>query len=172
MIDSATVRRAGNKLELRDLALHTCSLIRDKSLDPNLYPMSVRAKSDVQVAVDKLLFTDEEDNEIPILRAFVRFKLAAYNREDRSSASQLFKIGAEFRVDYFVKKQLTDREIKVFGDYNAVHNVWPFWRQHVQQTVNQASLPRVTVPLFRQPPGTPKTKKTPRRRAQDRIAIH
>ena len=172
MIDIATVRRAGNKLELRDLALHTCSFTRDKSLDPNLYPMSVRAKSDVQVAVDQLLFTDEEGNEIPILRAFVRFKLAAYNREDRSSASQLFKISTEFRVDYFVKKQLTEREIKAFGDYNAVHNVWPFWRQHVQQTVNQASLPRVTIPLFRQPPGTPRTKKTPRRRAREQLSIH
>ena len=172
MIDIATVRRAGNKLELRDLALHSCSLTRDKSLDPNLYPLSVRAKSDVQVAVDQLLFTDEEDNEIPILRAFVKFKLAAYSREDRSSANQLFNISAEFRVDYFVRKKLTDREIKAFGDYNAVHNVWPFWRQHVQQTVDQACLPRVTIPLFRQPLGTPKTKKTPRRRAREQIAIH
>ena len=172
MIDNATVRRASNKLELRDIALHTCSLIRDTTLDPNLYPISVRAESDVQVAVDQLLFTDEGNDKIPILRAYVRFSLAAFSREDTSGASEIFKIGAEYRVDYFAKKQLTDLEVKAFGDYNAVHNVWAFWRQHVQQTVNQACLPRVTIPLFRQPDGTPRTKRTPRRRTTKKLAVH
>ena len=172
MIDNATVRGASSKLELRDIALHTCSLTRDKTVDPNLYPFSVRAKSDVQVAVDQLLFTDEESDEIPILRAYVRFSVAAFKKEDKSSKRQLFKIRAEYRVDYLVLKQLTSLEIKAFGDYNAVHNIWPFWRQHVQQTVSQASLPRITIPLFRQAPNAPRRKRTPRRKPKEKLEIH
>lgn len=172
MIDNATVRRASNKLEFRDIALHTCSLTRDETVDPHLYPFSVRATSDVRVAVDQLLFTDEENDEIPILRAYVRLSVAAFKKEDTSSARQLFKIRAEYRVDYLVLKQLTELEIKAFGDYNAVHNIWPFWRQHVQQTVNQASLPRVTIPLFRQAPGTRRRKRTPRRKPRAKLDIH
>ena len=170
MIDNAAIRRASNKLELRVIALHTCSLTRDTTLDPNLYPLSVRAESDVQVAVDQLLFADEENDKIPILRAYVRISLAAFGREDRSGANDIFKIKAEYRVDYFAKKELTKLEVKAFGDYNAVHNIWPFWRQHVKQTVDAAGLPRVTIPFFRQPSGAPRAKRTPRGRTKEKLA--
>jgi hypothetical protein len=38
--------------------------------------------------------------------------------------------------------------IKIFAELNSVHNVWPFWRQHVFDIVSRARLPHLNVPLF------------------------
>jgi hypothetical protein len=44
--------------------------------------------------------------------------------------------------------ELSQGAIKIFADLNSIHNVWPFWRQHVFDVVGRARLPHITVPLF------------------------
>ena len=157
-MDERAVRRAQDKLELLDIVLHTSSLERDASIDPLLYPTHVRRKSKVKVSVDKVSFEDDEGDTIRILRSYVQLVVRGYNEDEESAETDpLFTIQAEYRVDYLEPKELTEHELDAFTQFNSVHNVWPFWRHHVYETVSKASLPRITIPFFRAIPGAPKS---------------
>ena len=159
------VRRAQKKLELRDIVLHTSSLDRNDDIDPLLYPVHIRKESNVKVSVDKLSFEDAEGETIRILRANVQLGVCGFDENKNGAGTKaLFTICATYRVDYLEAKQLTENELDAFTQFNSVHNVWPFWRQHVFETVSKASLPRVTIPFFRSVPGTPKAKRSTRRK--------
>jgi len=60
----------------------------------------------------------------------------------------LFFIEAEYIVEYELIDHLPEEAIKAFAEFNAIHNVWPFWRQHVFDIVQRAKLPHLDVPLF------------------------
>ena len=156
MTDASLVARASRKLELRDIALHAMSLQRQADIDPCLYPLSVESRSEIKTETEQLSFLDKDDEKIPVLRAFVELTLSGFEAGQDEEETLLFTVCAEYRVDYTIRDQLEDDEIQAFSEYNAVHNIWPFWRQHVSQTLSQANLPRITIPFFRQPPGQPK----------------
>lgn len=59
-----------------------------------------------------------------------------------------FRIEAKFLVEYEMTSTLEEDAIKAFAEYNAVHNAWPFWRQHVYDIVQRSRLPHLDVPLF------------------------
>lgn len=64
--------------------------------------------------------------------------------------SVIATIEAVYHAEYLViKKRPTDQQAKEFANFNAVHNVWPFWRQYVFDTARAANLPKIIVPLFR-----------------------
>ena len=162
-MDARAVRRAQNKLELRDIVLHTSSLERDDSIDPLLYPTAIRQKSEVKVSVDRVSFVDDEDDTIRILRAYVQLVVFGFDEDEEGGETQaLFTIRAEYQVDYLEAKELTESDLDAFTQFNSVHNVWPFWRQHVYETISKASLPRITIPFFRAIPGEPKAKRSAR----------
>lgn len=70
-------------------------------------------------------------------------------REPDSAEPQvLIVIEADYIAEYDVSGDVSDDAIKAFAEFNAVHNVWPFWRQHVFDIVDRARLPRIEVPLF------------------------
>ena len=163
-MDAKAVGRAQNKLELRGIALHTSSLERDDGIDPLLYPIGVRQESEVKVSVDKVSFVDDEDDPIRILRAYVQLAVFGIDADEQSEVKNaLFTIRGEYRVDYLEIRELTEVELDAFTQFNSVHNVWPFWRQHVYETISKASLPRITIPFFRAIPGEPKAKRSTRR---------
>ena len=163
-MDTGAVRRAQKKLELRDIVLHTSSLERMGETDPLLYPTRIRRESEVKISVDKVSFVDDEDGTIRILRAYVQLVVLGFDEDEKNAeAHPLFAIRGEYRVDYLEAKELTDNELDAFTEFNSVHNVWPFWRQHVHETISRASLPRITIPLFRAIPGAPKAKRSTRR---------
>ena len=80
-------------------------------------------------------------------------RIALGVRLDKSKAKQVkpqtyVKIEADFLVLYEVKSKLSVAELKAFSQFNAAHNVWPFWRQHVADIVQRANLPKINIPLF------------------------
>lgn len=162
-MDARAVRRAQSKLELRDIVLHASSLEKNDDIEPLLYPTRIRQESEIKVSVDKVSFVDTEDNTIPILRANVQLVVRGFDKDENEDGTPvLFTIRGTYRVDYQEAKELTAQELDAFTKFNSVHNVWPFWRQHVYETVSKASLPRITIPLFRAIPNTPKTKRSAR----------
>jgi hypothetical protein len=58
------------------------------------------------------------------------------------------EIEADFVASYEIKAVVTAEAIAAFASFNAVHNVWPFWRQHVFDIVNRAHLFPIEIPLF------------------------
>ena len=170
-MDARAIGRAQRKLELRDIALHTSSLERDDCIDPLLYPVDVRQESEVKVSVDKVSFVDDEEGTIHILRAYVQLAMFGIDEDEQSEDKKaLFTIRGEYRVDYLEIKELTETELDAFTQFNSVHNVWPFWRQQVYETISKASLPRITIPFFRAIPGEPKAKRSARRPVARRSA--
>ena len=164
-MDARAIQRAQRKLELRDIVLHTSSLKRerDDEVDPSLYPISVEQKSEVLVTVDRVSFRDREGLEVDVLRVFVHLMVAGLPwSEADAGAPPLFSIQSVYRVDYAERERLTREELATFSQYNSVHNVWPFWRQHVSDVVSRASLPRITIPFFRAIPGEPRPRRSTR----------
>ena len=164
MMDAQAIRRAQEKLELRDIVLHTSSLDRNQDVEPLLYPTRIREKSAVDVTVDRVGLADSEDDEANILRAYVQFLLTALSKDDDGRKNlEIFTIKVVYRVDYLEQNKLTQIELDAFTQFNSIHNVWPFWRQHVYETISKADLPRITIPLFRAIPGAPKARRSIRR---------
>lgn len=74
---------------------------------------------------------------------------AALEPEQSADAGTvLFTIEASFIVEYLAEAELEHESIRLFANHNGVHNVWPFWRQHVADVIDRARLPRFVVPLF------------------------
>jgi preprotein translocase subunit SecB len=68
--------------------------------------------------------------------------------EHGDEAALLFMIEADYLVEYRIKSELSGDAAKAFAHFNGVHNVWPFWRQHVFTMVEQGRLPHIDIPLF------------------------
>jgi len=63
----------------------------------------------------------------------------------------LLDIAARVEVQYAIPKgtNFTPLQLKWFARSNGMLNVWPYWRDFVQNTVVRAALPPLTLPLFR-----------------------
>lgn len=82
-----------------------------------------------------------------LLQVYVDLGLRVTGLEE-GDAPVFFEIEADFMVEYEILSELSEEAIKAFADMNSVHNVWPFWRQHVFDTVCRSRLPNLDVPLF------------------------
>lgn len=93
--------------------------------------------------------TEHREGEAQELHVLVqlgtRIRLSA---EAQSDGALQFEIEADFLVRYQVAEELDESALDVFANFNAVHNVWPFWRQHVFDIVQRGRLPHLDVPLF------------------------
>ena len=67
---------------------------------------------------------------------------------DESDVEVLVTIEANYIVEYEMLAEPSEESLEAFAKFNAVHNVWPFWRQHVFDIVQRGSLPKVDIPLF------------------------
>lgn len=153
------IASASSKLELLTIALHECSLVRNKDEDPFSYPRDLGQQSMLKVKSEKLNY--ESGNEsIDILRCYVSLGIRAAKAppkaqeeaaEDKSSSAVevYYTIEATYRVDYKITEALTKDEVEEFSNFNSVHNTWPFWRHHVFETLRLAELPPLRIPLMR-----------------------
>jgi len=139
-------------LKLRDIMLNTCSFRR-----PNPPPTetSERVNQLTKRLVSYVLGdapAAADGGEMRLLQVIVALGIRIADlRDDVENQTVYFEIEADFLVEYDVTGDLSDAAIKVFADLNSVHNVWPFWRQHVFDTVSRARLPHLEVPLFSLP---------------------
>ncbi|HAI58916.1 MAG TPA: hypothetical protein DCM32_03455 [Xanthomonadaceae bacterium] len=61
------------------------------------------------------------------------------------------EIDARFLVLYETQQTVGEEAMEIFAKLNAVHIVWPFWRQHVFDLVQRAQLPKLEIPLLAGP---------------------
>lgn len=64
---------------------------------------------------------------------------------------QVFLIEAQFALAYtFLSLDgVPDDLLQEFGQRNALHNAWPYWREFVQTMTSRMGLPALKVPLMR-----------------------
>lgn len=137
-------------LRLRDIVLHAARFSR-----PNLLPAPVvegteQTKRQVQFARG----TIEENGEVKeLLQVLVELgvRIVASNESAEPEPTVLLEVEADFIAEYQLLGQVSEEAIRLFADFNSVHNVWPFWRQHVFDIVQRARLPAIEIPLFAGP---------------------
>lgn len=160
-MNKGLVQSASKKLSLLDIALHKCSLLQADDFEPLVFTGSFSQQSLLDVSAIQLIF-DDDGEEQKLLRVFVKLGVRAVpkeeeheknqsskNAENEGNTASFFTVEATYRAEYQIKKELSDDEIAEFTQYNAVHNVWPFWRMLVFTTLKQANLPTLNIPLTR-----------------------
>ena len=142
-------------LQLQDIALWESSFKREKEYQPGLHQGRLASHSRRAARAEILDVEDAQGAHHSVLRAIIslgmRGVLLDSSAEPGASKNEpevLFQVEADFAVTYEILKTPTDDELHDFVLFNCTHNVWPFWRQHVFQTLKEASLPILPVPLF------------------------
>lgn len=168
-MDKEAIQSAVTKLSLLDIYLWDSDFERGTYVDARDYPAAPEQQSRLSVETQELTISFHESNStLDVLRVLVTLGIRAVpeDLEEPTEHDALFKIEATFAAEYLISDTLSEEEIGEFSTHNAVHNVWPFWRNHVFSTVNNASLPKMNVPLLRGVPGPAEkgtsTKKKPR----------
>jgi len=75
------------------------------------------------------------------------------NDEPKSSneteSKILFEIKARFKVIFTSSIELEEKCSQEFGKYNVGHNVWPYWREYVQNACQRMGISIIEVPFYR-----------------------
>lgn len=142
------IRQASENLKIQDIILFECRLDRPER-DPTKLAATVAQEHKREVR----FFTGQHETphgSSSILQVLVSLgtRLVPPSKDDESEADAFFVIEADFLVNYEMKADIDQECIKAFADNNAVHNVWPFWRQHVYDMVSRARLPHLEIPLY------------------------
>jgi preprotein translocase subunit SecB len=58
---------------------------------------------------------------------------------------------ATYELTYLIPKEtpVSQQDLNDFARPNAMFNVWPYWREYVQNTITRMNLPPLVLPLFR-----------------------
>lgn len=134
---------------LQDICLWGTSLKRDSEYLPDVHDGKCAVQTMRSFDADQYKVSFENGEEGDLLRVLVTLGLRTVTKpEDETPETVLNSLEATFAVEYLVLKQPSEDELKEFVEFNCLHNAWPFWRQHVYDTLKRASLPVPLVPLF------------------------
>lgn len=144
-MDKALIAEASKYLKLRSINLYESNLKRFEAL-PDAGELGQQTK--LGVKADKI-DTSNLDHSFGVLRVLVDLgvRVVKLTVKSESEPMPLFHIEATFQLDYELTGSVEQSALDEFAHYNAVHNVWPFWRQFVFNIANQAGLPCPEVPL-------------------------
>ncbi len=141
--DKILIAEATKSLRLLDIVLYECSSRRPNDLplnDDTDYRLMHRRN--VEFNVQKV---DGKDVLVVKVQLGVRLIDRDSEEEDQNVYSE---IQTDYLVFYDVSKPLSQECFQIFSEYNAVHNVWSFWRQHVFDLVLRSKLPHIDIPLL------------------------
>lgn len=138
---------AAQALKLRDIQLFEASFDRPTTVFSAEQPA---ARQEHLRGVQYVMGDTELEDGKPhkILQFLVHLGTRVVSDVPDGEPDVYFRIEAKFLVEYEMTSALGEDAIKAFADYNAVHNAWPFWRQHVYDIVQRARLPHLEIPLF------------------------
>ena len=162
------IEQAIGALKVRDILLYSARLARPTP------PPAHTGKFDatqLQKRSVKYVVGDGEIREsgtVKLLQVYVNLEIKVTGLE-AENPPVYFEIEAEFQVEYEMSFELSEAAIKAFADINSVHNVWPFWRQHVFDAVARGRLPPLEVPLFT---GVTRRKKQISAQSDDSTAVN
>jgi len=154
-MDRKLLGEAIKKMELLDIYLNESKLSRDKDFDSGAPAQDLRQQNKLAVEADILGTEDNPDDQSGLLRALVtvglRFVSSPDQNDDKANEKPAVRaeIEAKFCALYRYSEEMTDDEIAEFLRFNAVHNVWPFWREHALRVSAESKLPRPSIPLMR-----------------------
>jgi len=91
---------------------------------------------------------NSKNSSIDFFRVFVDLGIRVNDLSATGAEPQLlYQIEATFKIDYELINSADEKTLTEFAHVNAVHTIWPFWRQFVFSTAHQAHLPCPEIPL-------------------------
>lgn len=144
-MDKGLIAQAAQSLKLRNIVLFEGELKRFAEL--NLQePLGQLNKLGVRIEIGDGV---TEDQTIRVFRAYVELgtRIVKHPFEAGQEPEPVFQIEATYLVEFELTGDVEEVALNEFARYNAVHNAWPFWRQFVFSTANQAGLPCPEIPL-------------------------
>lgn len=156
MAESALPWDPARCLQIQDIALWESTLKRFLDYQPAQHQGRLTVLTRHGARAELLDAEDAEGGHSTLLRAIISLGMRGVALPEEGHAagdatdeeSVVFQIEADFAVTYEVLEAPGDEALAEFVRFNCTHNVWPFWRQHVYDTLKKASLPLVAVPLF------------------------
>ncbi|MGH8138891.1 MAG: hypothetical protein ACREVV_11980 [Steroidobacteraceae bacterium] len=154
MADSE-LRQAQQILTIQDVYACEVNAWADRALDPSVPLPNVAAQfridseNDVQIA---------EVSQPAPFRFLVKYYVGTGlrllksgvdpNRSDIQREEVLAEISATFVIRYATTTsgQPTKSMLKAFAD-NAIHHMWPYWREFLQSATSRFRLPAVVLPM-------------------------
>ena len=133
-------------LRIRDIVLFASRLERPAP-PPVDSDSQVLIQTKRQVRFERGELSENDEVVTPLVRVFVDLGLRIVDADD-SDPTVFVLIEADFMAEYALTGEVSDGAMAAFAELNSVHNVWPFWRQHVFDVVQRARLPSIEVPLF------------------------
>jgi len=142
--DKALCQEAAQALKLNDITLFESRFERG---DLSKAEGTLQNKKEVRYTKTSREVEGEEQSLLQVLVS-LGTRVVEAGAEEEEEANLLFMIEADYLVEYRIKDEISDDAAKAFAHFNGVHNVWPFWRQHVFNVVEQGRLPHIDVPLY------------------------
>jgi preprotein translocase subunit SecB len=144
-MDNKLICEASKKLRLQSINLFECNLKRFNDL-PEEGELGQQTK--LSVKSEKIAVVSDHQS-FDVLRILVDLgvRVVLVSVESENEPPPLFQIEAVYQLDYELTGSIEQSALDEFAKYNAVHNVWPFWRQYVFSIANQAGLPCPEIPL-------------------------
>jgi hypothetical protein len=92
-----------------------------------------------------------------VLRVVVAFKMTG---SAAGAESPAVAVESDFEADYVLQEgfELTAEAANAFKDGNAIFNMWPYFREYLQNSLARMGLPPLTAPFLRLQPKPPKVK--------------
>jgi hypothetical protein len=77
---------------------------------------------------------------------------AIEDSEEPIESNVVFRIEASFDIKYSIADTtgLEKSHFEAFSRMNGVYNLWPYWREYVQNTLPRMGLPSLTLPVMTQ----------------------
>ncbi|WP_044408444.1 hypothetical protein [Thiomicrospira microaerophila] len=144
-MDKALISEAVVALELLDIHLHSTSVARFQDISADNYPADMSQQNKLSVSAEVL--ESEEGEKLIVVKANfgLRFVLIADDKEELV----LSEIESSFVAKYRQKGELAELALEEFIKFNAIHNIWSFWREHAFRMSAEANLPKPIIPFFR-----------------------
>ena len=140
-------------LELQDIVLYQNRLKRGNPFPDDPDSVSLQTRKEAYFIGEGLSDPSFVNGDQPMLVAGaslgVRVVRNSQNDGESESAEVFVEIEADFILDYAITDKTVSREaLEKFVEVNVLHNIWPFWRQHVYDVRQRALLPQINIGFF------------------------
>ncbi|HET7370997.1 MAG TPA: hypothetical protein VFK45_09180 [Gammaproteobacteria bacterium] len=143
--EAKLIGQATQNLQLRDIVLFRSRFDRPQLPEPGV-DGSQQHKRGTHYVIGEI--EGDEDKKIRVLQILVSLGTRVVNVAEAKEPAVFFEIEADFLVQYEMFQDVEEEGLEAFANFNAIHNVWPFWRQHVFDVVQRGKLPKLDIPLF------------------------
>lgn len=164
--------RAQKKLDINDVYLYsTESGIKKEDFFPKFSDVNLKPLYKTTITGLEKIGVESNGEETSLVNFYIKFSFRLFdgNVSDLHSGMEeipddevLAYIDASFVAEYsivgeegfnFEEDEDEKRAIYAFGQYNLTYQVWPYWREYLQNTCARLRLPIINLPLFK--PATP-----------------